>query len=170
MKRKLRHLAIPARYFSLSIILLLFVFCASAQKQVSGTIKENNNPVVGATVEVKGTNVATISGPQGTFVINVPAGKSILVISYVGLETQEVNIADKTTVDVVLVAVNTTLNEVVVTGYTSQAKKGHYRFRCCGKSRRHEIHPCGKCIKPITGSGCRCYCYPGQSSGYRIVG
>ena len=88
MKRKLRHLAIPARYFSLSIILLLFVFCASAQKQVSGTIKENNNPVVGATVEVKGTNVATISGPQGTFVINVPAGKSILVISYVGLETQ----------------------------------------------------------------------------------
>ena len=123
MKRKLRHLAIPARYFSLSIILLLFVFCASAQKQVSGTIKENNNPVVGATVEVKGTNVATISGPQGTFVINVPAGKSILVISYVGLETQEVNIADKTTVDVVLVPVNTTLNEVVVTGYTSQAKK-----------------------------------------------
>jgi len=123
MKRKLRHLAAPARYFSLSIILLLFVFCASAQKQVSGSVKENGNPVVGATVEVKGTNVATITGPQGTFVINVPAGKTILVISYVGLETQQVNIADKSTIDVVMAALNTTLNEVVVTGYTAQAKK-----------------------------------------------
>lgn len=123
MKSKLRHLALPARYFSLSVILLLFVFCASAQKQVSGTVKENNNPVVGATVEVKGTNVATITGPTGNFVINVPAGRTQLVISYVGLETQTISIADKTTIDVVMVAVNTTLNEVVVTGYTAQAKK-----------------------------------------------
>ena len=123
MKSKLRHLAVPARFLSLSVILLLFVFAASAQKQVSGIIKENNNPVVGATVEVKGTNVATITGPQGNFVINVPAGRNILVVSYVGLETQEVNIADKTSVDVNMVAVNTTLNEVVVTGYTAQAKK-----------------------------------------------
>ena len=123
MKSKLRHLAATARFFSLSVILLLFVFAASAQKQVSGTVKENNNPVVGATVEVKGTNVATITGPQGNFVINVPAGRNVLVVSYVGLETQEVNIADKTSVDVSMVAVNTTLNEVVVTGYTAQAKK-----------------------------------------------
>jgi TonB-linked SusC/RagA family outer membrane protein len=123
MKRKSRLLATPARYFSLSVILLLFVFCASAQKQVSGTVKENGNPVVGATVEVKGTNVATITGPQGNFVINLPSGRTQLVISYVGFETQTVNVGDKTTVDVVMVAVNTTLNEVVVTGYTSQAKK-----------------------------------------------
>ncbi len=123
MKRKSRLLATPARYLSLSAILLLFVFCASAQKQVSGTVKENNNPVVGATVEVKGTNLATITGPQGTFAINLPAGRTQLVISYVGFETQTVNVGDKTTVDVVMVAVNTTLNEVVVTGYTAQAKK-----------------------------------------------
>ncbi len=123
MKRKLRLLAAQARYFYLSVILLLFVFCASAQKQISGTVKENNNPVVGATVEVKGTNVATITGPQGTFVINLPSGKNQLVISYVGFETQTVNVGDKTSVDVAMLTVNTTLNEVVVTGYTSQAKK-----------------------------------------------
>jgi len=123
MKRKSRLLATPARYFSLSAILLLFVFCASAQKQVSGTVKENNNPVVGATVEVKGTNLATITGPQGTFAINLPSGRTQLVISYVGFETQTINVGDKTTVDVVMVPVNTTLNEVVVTGYTAQAKK-----------------------------------------------
>ena len=105
MKRKSRLLATLARYFSLSVILLLFVFCASAQKQVSGTVKENGNPVVGATVEVKGTNVATITGPQGTFVINLPSGRTQLVISYVGFETQTVNVGDKTTVDVVMAAV-----------------------------------------------------------------
>jgi len=123
MKRKFRLLAIPARLFSLSVILLLFVFSATAQTQVSGTVKENNNPVVGATVEVKGTNVATITGPQGTFTITLPSGRTQLVISYVGLETQTVNVGDKTSVDVVMVPLNTTLNEVVVTGYTSQAKK-----------------------------------------------
>ena len=123
MKRKFRLLAIPARLFSLSVILLLFVFSATAQTQVSGTVKENNNPVVGATVEVKGTNVATITGPQGTFTITLPSGRTQLVISYVGLETQTVNVGDKTSVDVAMVPLNTTLNEVVVTGYTSQAKK-----------------------------------------------
>ena len=123
MKRKSRLLATLARYFSLSVILLLFVFCASAQKQVSGTVKENNNPVVGATVEVKGTNVATITGPQGTFVINLPSGRTQLVISYVGFETQTVNIGDKTTVDVVMLAVNTTLNEVVVTALGQSSRK-----------------------------------------------
>src|SRR5688572_33275984 len=123
MKRKFLLLAIPARLFSLSVILLLFVFSATAQTQVSGTVKENNNPVVGATVEVKGTNVATITGPQGTFTITLPSGRTQLVISYVGLETQTVNVGDKTSVDVVMVPLNTTLNEVVVTGYTSQAKK-----------------------------------------------
>src|SRR5215207_8906605 len=105
MKRKSRLLATLARPFSLSAILLLFVFCASAQKQVSGTVKENNNPVVGATVEVKGTNLATITGPQGAFAINVPAGRTQLVISYVGFETQTINLGDKTTVEVAMVAV-----------------------------------------------------------------
>jgi TonB-linked SusC/RagA family outer membrane protein len=123
MKRKLRHLVVATRQFSLSALLLLFVFSAAAQKQVSGTVKENNNPVVGATVEVKGTNVVTVTGVNGGFTITLPAGKTILVISYVGFETQTINVGDKTTIDVVMAPVNTTLNEVVVTGYTSQAKK-----------------------------------------------
>ncbi|TAL51627.1 MAG: SusC/RagA family TonB-linked outer membrane protein, partial [Chitinophagaceae bacterium] len=94
-----------------------------AQKQVSGTVKENNNPVVGATVEVKGTNVAVVTGLSGNFVIMVPAGKNQLVITYVGLETKTVTIGDKTELEITMVQLTTTLNEVVVTGYTTQAKK-----------------------------------------------
>ncbi|HEX3166511.1 MAG TPA: SusC/RagA family TonB-linked outer membrane protein, partial [Chitinophagaceae bacterium] len=123
MKRKLRLLAIPARYFTLSIILLLFAFCANAQKQVSGVVKSATGPVAGATVAVKGASVATQTATDGTFSLTVPAGKSVLVISYVGLETREVDVSSQSSVDLTLAAVISSLNEVVVTGYSTQRKK-----------------------------------------------
>jgi TonB-linked SusC/RagA family outer membrane protein len=123
MGNQQRLLVEMTRLLFLSVMILFTSITASAQKQVTGTVKENNNPVVGATVEVKGTNVVTITGFNGGFVINVPAGKNLLVISYVGLETQTINISDKSLIDVTMVQVNTTLNEVVVTGYSAQAKK-----------------------------------------------
>jgi len=123
MKRKLRLLAIPARYFSVCIILVLFAFCARAQKQVSGVVKSATGPVAGATVAVKGASVATQTATDGTFSITVPAGKSVLVISYVGLETREVDISSQSSVDLTLATVISSLNEVVVTGYSTQRKK-----------------------------------------------
>lgn len=109
------------------LLFLLFIattaFQAYSQKQVSGTVKENNAPLSGATVEVKGTNVATVTGVNGNFVITVPAGKNQLVVTYVGLETQTVTIGDKTQLEIAMNQLTTTLNEVVVTGYTTQAKK-----------------------------------------------
>jgi len=109
--------------------IILFVFfsilatAAFAQKQVTGTVKESGNPVIGATVEVKGTNVATQTNATGTFFIGLPAGKNILVISFIGLETQEIDVSNVSTVEVNMVQSTTTLNVVVLTGYTSQAKK-----------------------------------------------
>ena len=79
MKRKLRLLAVSARYFLLPTILLMFTFAASAQKQVTGVVKSATGPVSGATVAVKDASVATQTGTDGTFTITVPAGRSILV-------------------------------------------------------------------------------------------
>ncbi len=123
MKRKFRLPALKARYFSLFIIFLLTVFVASAQKQVSGVVKTATGPVAGATIAVKGATVAAQSDASGKFSIAVPSGKNILVISYVGLETKEVDISNQAEVDVTLAQVVSTLNEVVVTGYTAQKKK-----------------------------------------------
>ena len=123
MKRKLRLLANLARYFLLSTIFLMFVFAASAQKQVNGVIKSATGPVSGATVVVKGTNVATQTDADGKFSIALPANRSVLIISYVGLETREVDVSQTADVDVTLNAVVSTLNEVVVTGYSTQRKK-----------------------------------------------
>lgn len=108
-----------------TLIMLLFTFSfAFSQKTVTGVVKDNNGaPLEGATVEVKGTNVSTLSGVGGVFSINMPSGKSILVISFINFDTKEVNVGSQTNVDVTLVQSNTSLNEVIVTGYTTQRKK-----------------------------------------------
>jgi len=123
MKRKTPTLVKLTSYFSLSILLLLIAFVANAQKQVNGTVKSPTGPVAGATVVVKSTNVATQSDASGKFSIMVPEGKSVLVISFVGLDTKEVDVSKTTEVDVTLPTVISTLNEVVITGYTAQRKK-----------------------------------------------
>ncbi len=123
MKRKLQLLSVSVKQFFLFVVLQMIVFNAAAQKQITGHVKENNLPVIGATVEVKGTNVATTTGLNGDFQINLPAGKSILTVSYVGMETQTINVGDKNQIDVALIPANTSLNEVIVTGYSSQARK-----------------------------------------------
>jgi TonB-dependent starch-binding outer membrane protein SusC len=105
----------------LSLVLLSFI--ANSQTIVNGKVTgPDSKPVFGASVTVKSTNVATSTAQDGTFGITLPAGKKILVISYVGYEISEVNVTG-TTVDVVMKTQTTTLNEVVITGYTAQKKK-----------------------------------------------
>ncbi len=110
-------------------ILLLFVLMASmsafAQKKVEGKVTgPDSKPVYGATVSVKGTNVGTSTGTDGFYSIILPPNTTVLIFSYVGYEVAEVNIsANLATVDVVMKAQTTNLNEVVVVGYTTQRKK-----------------------------------------------
>jgi TonB-linked SusC/RagA family outer membrane protein len=118
------HVRVFAKRHAICFFIFLFSFLAvSAQKIVSGVIKSSAGPVAGATIVVKSTNIATQTDVNGKFSINAPAGKSVLVISYVGLETKEVDVSKQSDVDVTLASVISTLNEVVVTGYTAQRKK-----------------------------------------------
>jgi len=122
MKRKLRLLAIPARY-SLTLFLTFFALAAVSQKTVTGKVTgPDAKPVFGATVAVKNTNVATTTEADGSYSITLPANTNVLVFSFVGYDVSEVS-ATGSTVDVVMKLQTTTLNEVVVTGYSSQRKK-----------------------------------------------
>ena len=70
-------------------LLLLLSNVLFAQKTISGTVTNNNNqPVAGATVIVKGTTVATQTDDAGNFTISLPSGRSVLTFSSVGFETQ----------------------------------------------------------------------------------
>ncbi|WP_276503828.1 SusC/RagA family TonB-linked outer membrane protein [Terrimonas pollutisoli] len=105
---------------------LLFSFSALAQeKVVTGKVTDSKDgsPVIGASVQPKGSKTGTSTGADGTFRIAVPAGINTLVISSAEFERQELDITDKTSIDVSLVAASAGLSEVVVIGYGTARKK-----------------------------------------------
>src|SRR5258708_15804748 len=96
------------------------------QGKVTGRVinKAENQPVPGATIVLKTTKVIAQSGSDGNFSINLPGNTGTLVITAVGFVNLEVPVtAGSTLGDVSLTAAPTTLNDVVVTGYTAQRKK-----------------------------------------------
>ena len=99
--------------------LLLGLTTAMAQDtNVTGhVVDENGDPVIGATILVKGTTLGTVTDFDGNFTLDVPAEHKQLEISYVGMETMQVRVAP--TVSVTLESDSQALDEVVVTGYGS---------------------------------------------------
>ena len=90
---------------------------------ISGTVKdENGESLPGATILEKGTNNGTITNAEGNYTISVEQG-AVLVLSFVGMETQEVSIGNQTTIDVVLIQATIGLDEVVAIGYGSQSRR-----------------------------------------------
>ncbi len=109
-------------------LLLIGMFCTfllgslfAQERTISGTITSGTDKSVlpGVNVVAKGTNAGVITDGDGKFKLAVPAGATKLVISFVGFITQEVEIGNRTTVDVVLEDDVRQLTEVVVTGVGS---------------------------------------------------
>ena len=93
--------------------------------KVTGTVisEEDGLPVVGASILVKGTAVGTVTDMDGNFQLpNVPSSAKTLVISFIGMQSQELPI--KQTMNVILKPDTETLEEVVVLGYGSGKKIG----------------------------------------------
>lgn len=110
-----------------SILMLLgLFFCGNVQAQqktISGNVSEaNGEPIIGASVQAKGTNTGTITDFDGNYSISVPSDATTLIISYVGFLTQEVSITGNV-VNVTLLENTTALDEVVVIGYGTAKKK-----------------------------------------------
>jgi TonB-linked SusC/RagA family outer membrane protein len=108
--------------------LTLFLVNAMAFAQgrvVTGTVTslEDGMGVPGATVLVKGTTIGTATNIDGKYSINIPAGSNVLVFTFVGLTSQEVNIGNRSTINVALESDVTALSEVIVTGYGTQPKR-----------------------------------------------
>ena len=92
---------------------------------VKGTVYDSNNePLVGATVSVKGNSSnGTITNIDGQFSLNVQDLKSTLVVSFVGYQTQEVALHGRSEITIRLQEDAQALDEVVVVGYGTQKKK-----------------------------------------------
>lgn len=114
----------------LTTLWLFMAFCllplsAMAQIMIHGTVvDENNDPVIGATVRVKGrTEIATSTDIEGKFELKVPKASSTLIVSYIGMTTVEIKAQTGVEMKVVLSEDSQLLDEVVVVGYGQQKKQ-----------------------------------------------
>ncbi|HRN15786.1 MAG TPA: TonB-dependent receptor [Xylanibacter oryzae] len=110
----------------LTITLMLLTLGASAQDKVtvSGTIVDaTGQPVIGATVMEAGTSNGTVTDFDGIFKIQVKSEKSVLRISYVGSQTQNINVGSQRNIKVVMKDDSKQIGEVVVVGYGAQKKE-----------------------------------------------
>jgi len=91
-------------------------------RKVSGKITDKTGePIIGASIKVKGSNNGTITDIEGNFQLNVPE-KANLEISYIGYKKQETNVGTSSTLNIVLEVDTKVLDEVVVVGYGVQKK------------------------------------------------
>ena len=118
IKRLLHAIFMPV-FLTLSLSLL------AQDRVVTGKVTDSkdNSPVAGASVQPKGSKTGTSTSADGSFSIAVPAGVKTLVVSSAEFDQQEVDITDKTTVDVSMVAKAAGLTEVVVIGYGTASKR-----------------------------------------------
>lgn len=119
------------KYFTKRLIAML-ALCTSAllyqqavaQVAVSGkVVSEDNEPLPGVSVMLKGTSLGTTTDAGGSFAIAVPGPESVLILSFVGYVSEEVPVGNQTTLEVRLMPDLQALQEVVVIGYGTQKKE-----------------------------------------------
>ena len=110
MRRKITSLV-----FLMLLVMLLPLLGMAQQRNISGTVTgENQSPLQGATISVKNTNRVTQTDVNGHFSIQAVTGE-ILVITYVGYESQELNVSNSSVFAVIMKVSGSNMNEVVVT-------------------------------------------------------
>ncbi|HSI77042.1 MAG TPA: TonB-dependent receptor [Lunatimonas sp.] len=87
------------------------------------TSSEDGGPIPGVTILIRGTTQGTITDFDGRYEISVPADRNILVFRFVGLQSQEIAVENRTTIDVTMIPELASLSEVVVTAYGDQTRR-----------------------------------------------
>ena len=112
---------------TVTVIFMLMAFsttlCAQNNITVTGTVSDaSDEPLIGASVVVKGqTSLGTVTDFDGNFTLKVPSESTVLVVSYVGMTTQEIKVGKQRKFKITL-SDDTQLEEVVVVGYGQQKK------------------------------------------------
>ncbi|MEL7002853.1 MAG: SusC/RagA family TonB-linked outer membrane protein, partial [Bacteroidota bacterium] len=105
------------------LIILTCSFASYGQRTISGQVlDENNSPLPGANVLVKGTSNGTVTDIEGNYTLQVPNDANTLVFSFVGYLTEEALIGQRTQINVTMIPDIATLGEVVVIGYGERRK------------------------------------------------
>ena len=108
----------------MALFLSLICFAAFAQKTVTGTVKDaTGEPMIGVSVVVDGTSIGSVTDLDGNFTIQKVPENATLKISYVGYKEQKLQVAGKSSFQIVMDEDNQGLDEVVVIGYGTVKKR-----------------------------------------------
>ncbi len=130
------------RYLVLGAFALLWSISAMSQdRRITGTVTSGSEPVPGANVVIKGTTLGTSTDANGAFTLSLQGASPVLVISAIGYKSQEVAVGGRSQLDVKLLEDATALNEVVVTGYTTDSKRDNTGAVSTVKSRDLAVVP-----------------------------
>ncbi len=107
------------------IILLLSANAFGQSTTISGVVKDHRTgeSIPGATILLKGSTIGTVTDLDGKYVLRVSEDNAILVVSFIGYKTLEIETNGRSVIDVRLTESSTQLSEVVVIGYGNQKKK-----------------------------------------------
>ena len=112
------------RFLLAALLFVPVALSAQSPRILKGVVTdENNAPLAGVNVTVKGTRRVVVTNAQGQFSINAGGPDALLEISYVGYTSTEIRAGDERTFSVSLHSNGGQMNDVVVTGYGSSAKK-----------------------------------------------
>jgi hypothetical protein len=118
-------------YFSsgrilLKMMLLFYSVASFAQtKTVTGkvTAQDDNTLLPGVNVIVKGTTTGSVTDANGSYSVTVPGDDATLVFTFIGYAAEEVVVGNRSSIDIKMVSDIKSLQEVVVTGYTTQSRR-----------------------------------------------
>jgi len=116
------------RLLKLTILMIIgSTMVAKAQTRIQGKVlgKESGKPLIGASINLKGSNVGTQTDKDGSYSLNLPlsSANKILVVKYVGFIPQEILVTGQTTINFYLVEESLQLSEVVAIGYATVERK-----------------------------------------------
>ncbi|HVS94301.1 MAG TPA: TonB-dependent receptor [Mucilaginibacter sp.] len=119
-----KSLLLKGRTMCILILCTLSSLVVTAQTRITGKVigSDDKQPIIGATIKIKGTNVGVVTDVNGNFTLSGKTGY-VLTISYIGYQTKQVTVTSSDLGTITLDVANSQLTEVVVTGYTTQQKK-----------------------------------------------
>jgi TonB-linked SusC/RagA family outer membrane protein len=162
-------------------LLFLFLIVSTAYAQVTtitGTVtsKDDGLPMPSVSIKVKGTNVVSQTGSNGTYSIKVPAnGSPVLVFTYIGYASQEINVGNRTTVNLTLAPDQNQLSEVLIVAYGTANKNTYTGSSAQINSDDFKNRPITNVMSAVAGSAPGIQATtssgaPGSTPGIRIRG
>ena len=129
IETRLKGVGILRRTTRYLLVTMLAVLASATALQAQNTVikgvvtDKGGAPIAGVTVVAKGTTAGEVTSSDGSYTLNVPAGAEVLQFSFIGMETQEVAIGSRTEINVTMAPGSLGIDEVVVVGYGTLAKR-----------------------------------------------